>query len=283
MLMRHGPTREPKQRTRSPAALAYGNGVRGLWEHRQVLRMMVLRELQRKYSGFRLGYVWTLLEPLGMTFVLWLVFSLVLGKNRLGTDPYFLFIAVAILPWWWFTHGVAASAKVFSRGAPWLRTSILPSNIWVMRAVLVSMAEFILSLPVVLIAMLVTLKVPSPLIILYPVAILFQLWFMYGLGLLVSAASAVIRDLERIIRIGLRTMFYLSPVLYSIANIPSHIRPFAALNPLVAIFGLYRVGFWPAETESIWLFLLAFSVCVVIVLAGTLTFRRLEPRILKEA
>lgn len=281
--MRHESRRQPLQRGKSLGALAYGNDVRGLWEHRQVLRMMVLRELQRRYSGFRLGYVWTLLEPLGMTFVLWLVFSLVLGKNRLGTDPYFLFIAVAILPWWWFTHGVAACARVFNRGTPWLRTSTLPTNIWVMRAVLVSMAEFLLSLPVVLIAMLVTWKLPSPLIVLFPVAIAFQLWFMYGLGLLVSAASAVIRDLERIIRIGLRTMFYLSPVLYSIANIPEHVRPFAALNPLVAIFGLYRVGFWPAETESIGLFLVALSVCVVIVLAGMITFRRLLPRILKEA
>jgi len=245
--------------------------------------MMVLRELQRKYSGFRLGYIWTLLEPLGMTFVLWLVFSLVLGKHRLGTDPYFLFIAVAILPWWWFTHGVASSARVFSRGAPWLRTSLLPSNLWVMRAVLVSMVEFIFSLPVVVIAMIVTLKLPSPLIVLYPIAIIFQLWFMYGLGLLVSAAAAVIRDLERIIRIGLRTMFYLSPVLYSIGNIPPHVRPLAALNPLVAIFALYRIGFWPDETESGWLFVLALSVCVTIVVAGTLTFKRLEPRILKEA
>ena len=38
--------------------------------------MLVLRDLQGKYRNFRLGYLWSSLEPLGMTFVLWFVFSL---------------------------------------------------------------------------------------------------------------------------------------------------------------------------------------------------------------
>lgn len=49
--------------------LAYRNGVRTFWEHRQVLRMLVLRDLQKQYTKFRLGYLWTLMEPLGMALV----------------------------------------------------------------------------------------------------------------------------------------------------------------------------------------------------------------------
>ena len=76
--------------------------------------MLVLRDLQKQYTKFRLGYLWTLLEPLGMSIVLWFVFSVLLGARALGLQPYLLFLSLAILPWWWFTKGVAASTRVFN-------------------------------------------------------------------------------------------------------------------------------------------------------------------------
>ena len=71
--------------------------------------------LQKKYTRFRLGYLWTLLEPLGMSLVLWLVFSVLLGARALGLQPYLLFLSVAILPWWWFSTGIGASTRIWRR------------------------------------------------------------------------------------------------------------------------------------------------------------------------
>ena len=53
--------------------------------------MLVLRDLQKKYTKFRLGYFWSLLEPLGMSLVLWLVFSVLLGERALGLSPLLAF------------------------------------------------------------------------------------------------------------------------------------------------------------------------------------------------
>lgn len=243
--------------------------------------MLVLRDLQRTYTRFRLGYVWTLLEPLGMTLVLWFVFSALLGR-QLGLQPYLLFLSVAILPWWWFTNGMHGATKAFRNSGSALTISLLPTQLWVVRVVLTSMVEFLLSLPVILIAMLVTWTFPGPYIALFPVAILVQLVFMYGLGLLIASLCAVVPDTARLIRIMLRTLFYLSPVLYSVSNIPAHIRDFAGLNPLVGIFGLYRIGWWPDEMESIGPFAISLVVCLIVLVAGVLVFRRLEGRVLKE-
>ena len=182
--------------------------------------MLVLRDLQKQYTKFRLGYLWTLLEPLGMSLVLWFVFSVLLGARALGQQPYVLFLSLAILPWWWFTKGISASTRVFRRAGGQLRVSLLPTELWVVRVILVSMVEFIFSLPVIVLAMVATQYWPGPLIVLYPVGILLQFVLMYGLALLVSAGAVVIPDLARIVRIVLRAMFYLSPIIYSIANIP---------------------------------------------------------------
>lgn len=245
--------------------------------------MLVRRDLQKQYTKFRLGYLWTLLEPLGMSLVLWFVFSVLLGARALGQQPYVLFLTLAILPWWWFTKGLASATRVFRRAGGQLRVSLLPTELWVARVILVTMAEFLFSLPVVILAMVGTQYWPGPLIVLYPVGIVLQALLMYGLALLISAGSVVIPDLARIVRIVLRAMFYLSPIIYSISNIPERVQPLSAINPLVGVFGLYRVGFWPDEHTDPWAFGLSISLSLVILVVGVVVFRRLEPRILKEA
>lgn len=245
--------------------------------------MLVLRDLQRQYTKFRLGYLWTIIEPLGMAIVLWFVFTMLLGPRKLGLQPYLLFLTIAILPWWWFTKGIAQMARVFQRNRAQLRVSLLPTELWVLRVLLLTMMEFILSLPVIIVAMIVTRSYPGPLILLFPVAIALQFLIMYGLGLLIASWAVVIPDLARIVRIVMRALFYLTPVIYSIINIPDALRPYASLNPLVAPLGLYRVGWWPDEHESMGGFLVSLTVGLVIFAVGYITFRRLEPRILKEA
>jgi len=245
--------------------------------------MLVQRDLQKQYTRFRLGYLWTILEPLGMSMVLWFVFTMLLGPRKLGLQPYLLFLSIAILPWWWFTKGISQSAQVFLKNKNQLRISTLPTELWVLRVLLVTMMEFILSLPVIGLAMLLTRTYPGPLILLYPLGVVVQFLLMYGLALLISSWAVVVPDLARIVRIAMRAMFYLTPVLYAISNIPARIRPFAALNPVVAPLGLYRIGFWPQEHESAFHYAISFGICAVLLVAGILVFRRLEPRILKEA
>ena len=218
--------------------------------------MLVLRDLQKQYTKFRLGYLWTLLEPLGMSIVLWFVFSVLLGARALGLQPYLLFLSVAILPWWWFTKGIAASTRVFRRAGGQLRISLLPTEIWVLRVLIVSMIEFLFSLPVIVVAMIVTRTWPGPLIVLFPVAVALQFVLMYGLSLLISAGCVVIPDLARIVRIVLRALFYL---------------------------GLYRIGFWPEEIEDAYGYAVSIGLSIVILAIGMIVFRRTEPRILKEA
>ena len=238
--------------------------------------MLVLRDLQKQYTKFRLGYLWTLLEPLGMSIVLWFVFSVLLGARALGLQPYLLFLSVAILPWWWFTKGVSATTRVFRRTGGQLRISLLPTELWVLRVLLVSMIEFLFSLPVIVIAMIATRTWPGPLIVLFPVAVILQFVLMYGLGLLIAAGSVVIPDLARIVRIAMRALFYLSPVLYSISNIPDHVQRFATLNPLVGVLGLYRIGFWPEEIESAMGYAISIGLSLVILVLGIVVFRRLS-------
>jgi len=254
-----------------------------IWEHRQVLRMLVRRDLQRQYTTFRLGYLWTLLEPLGMALVLWFVFSVLLGARDFGLSPYLLFIAAGVLPWWWFLKGMRASTKVLQRSRMELTFSLLPTQVWILRVIISSGLEFVLSLPILILAMVITRAFPGPLIILFPVAVVMQFVVMFGLALIIAPAVAVMPDIGRTIRIILRSMFYFTPILYTLGRIPETLQNIASINPLVGVLGLYRIGWWPEEAITASALAISVASSVIILVIGLLVFRRLEPRVLKEA
>ena len=85
------------------------------WRYWSALRLLVNRDLHQKYRELRLGYLWAILEPFGLSLTMWFVFQILLGGRKFGLQPYYLFLTVAILPWWWFVNGISASTRTCSR------------------------------------------------------------------------------------------------------------------------------------------------------------------------
>ncbi len=255
----------------------------GIWHSRASLRLLVSRDINQKYRKLRLGYLWVILEPLGLSVTMWFVFQVLLGGREMGEQPYYLFLTVAILPWWWFTSGISASTRAFVGYSRILPASVLPTEFSVARVLLSRTVDFVGALPLVVFAMLVTWTFPGPEIVFFPIAFVLQFAFMYGLSLFVASVSAVVPDFARIVRILLRAAFYLTPVLYSLSNIPPGARPLAAINPLVGLLSMYRLGWWPSENEALITYGVSFGVGVAVIIIGIITFKRLEHRILKEA
>ena len=104
---------------------------------------------------------------------------------------------------------------------------------------------------------------------------------LVGLGLLVAPLCVLYSDLERTTALILRALFYASPVIYSVADLPAPFDTIGAFNPLAGIFTLYRVGFFPDQwqTQPI---LISIAMCIGILALGVWTFSRLERPVLKE-
>ena len=98
---------------------------------------------------------------------------------------------------------------------------------------------------------------------------------------LVAPLCVLYTDLERTTKLILRVLFYASPIIYSIGDLPGVFRQLAAFNPLSGIFTLYRVGFFPDVWDP-------FSVVVGALMSiaflglGIAVFARLERPVLKE-
>jgi ABC-2 type transport system permease protein len=250
--------------------------------YRHSLWLLTKRDLRVRYSTSALGYLWSILDPLVMSGIYWLVFTQIFKRN-VGEDPYIVFLLSALLPWMWFNGVVSDSTRAFLKESKLIRSTMIPRTIWVNRIVASKGIEFLLSLPVLAFFAVFGGAQVNIDILLFPLAIAIQTVLLIGIGLIVAPLVVFFRDLERAVKLFLRFLFYASPIIYSAHNLEHvHIlRDLAAFNPLTGLFSLYRATFFSKELD--W-YLVGMSALVsaILLVVGLLVFRRCERAVLKE-
>ncbi|MGR2751358.1 ABC transporter permease [Agromyces arachidis] len=249
-------------------------------EYRHSLWLLTTRDLKVRYTTSALGYLWSILDPLVMAAIYWFVFTQVFDR-LVGTQPYIVFLLAALLPWMWFNGAVSDSTRAFLKDAKLVRSTKLPRTIWVNRIVLSKGIEFVFALPVLaLFAILYGAGVGWQLVF-FPLAVVIQAALTAGIGLIVAPLVVFFRDLERATKLVLRFLFYASPIVYGISNLPEALQFWAAFNPLTGIFSLYRAGFFPGELD--WFAVSVSAAMSAAFLAiGIWVFRNSERQVLKE-
>lgn len=253
------------------------------------LWLLSARDLKVRYATSALGYLWSILDPLVMSAIYWFVFTQIFHRD-VGEEPYIIFLISALLPWVWFNSSVSDFTRAFKKDARLVRSTSIPRSIWVNRIVLSKGMEYLFSLPVLALFIVVNLIVePDPAhavqigwgVLWMPVAMLLQTVLLVGLGLLVAPLCVMYVDLERTTALILRAMFYATPIIYNVTDLPGVFQTLGAFNPLAGIFMLYRMPFFPDQWN---LFTLVVSVVMtlLILVLGVWTFRALERPVLKE-
>lgn len=245
------------------------------------LWLLSARDLRVRYATSALGYLWSVLDPLVMSIIYWFVFTQVFQRT-VGEAPYIVFLITALLPWVWFNTAVTDFTKAFSKDARLVRSTAIPRSIWVGRIILSKGIEFLFSLPVlVLFALFASGATVGWGLLLFPLAVVLQLALLIGLGLIVAPLCVLWGDLERTTRLILRALFYGTPIIYGVSDLPGIFSQLAAFNPLSGIFALYRAGFFPDQLD-LFTVLVGAATSLAILVLGLFTFRSLERPVLKE-
>jgi ABC-2 type transport system permease protein len=253
---------------------------------RTIVWTLVQRDLRVRYSNSLLGYVWTVLDPLLMASVYFVVFTFIFKAGaRVADRPYFLYLLSGLLAWQWFTASVNDTTKSLIQEARMVRSTNLPREVWVIRCVVAKGVEYVLSLPV-LVGFVVYYLVRGRVdldweLVFFPLGVLLQFLLLVGLGLILAPLTVLATDMQRVVRILLRFMFYLSPVLYGTHAVPEVLRVVLAFNPLNGILSLYRGGLF-ARGVSWFDVGISTAITGVLLVLGFWLFARLERTVLKE-
>lgn len=246
----------------------------------QSLRLLTLRDLKVRYSTSLLGYLWSILDPLVMSLIYWFIFTRMMSRS-LGEDPYIVFLLCAMLPWVWFNGAINDATRAFLRDVKLVRSVALPRWVWVARIVASKGIEFLLSIPVLAVFAIAGGATLHWQILLYPLGIVLMTALILGLSLVIAPLVVFFRDLERATKLVLRVLFYASPVIYGVSDLPAAVAPFAWVNPLSGIFSLFRAGFFPDQLD--WALVgVSTAITTAILAAGILVFQRSVGGVLKE-
>ena len=256
--------------------------------YRHSLWLLTKRDLQVRYTTSVLGYVWSILDPLLMSAIYYFVFVIVFNRGSATEDPYIVFLMTALLPWTWFNGSINDMAKAFIRDAKLIRSTSIPRSIWIMRITLSKGIEFLLSLPVLVVFVVITQFTATPAHIRWDafysiLAIVLEAVLIVGLGLIIAPIVVFFRDLERAIKLVLRLLFYATPIVYGIARFDKEpaVKHILEINPLTGIMSIYRSSFFAGQLD--WPAVIISAVEALVILGiGVLLFRRNMRAVLKE-
>ena len=262
---------------------------RAISAKRGVLWTLIVRDLRVRYARSVLGYVWTVLDPLLMSLIYFVVFVYIFRRGDVGHKPYFLFLVIGLLSWQWFSGSLTDTSRALIQEAKLVRSTNLPREMWVLRVVLSKGVEYLLSLPVlVAFTAIYFLKNDTHLnwmLVLFPVAVVVQGIALAGFGLLLAPITALVTDMQRVIRIVLRMLFYATPVIYAGRVVPHPYDKVTWLNPMTGVLEMMRAGFFAHEGKQavVWGSVIAsIVISALLFLVGSVVFARLERSVLKE-
>ncbi|WP_314451086.1 ABC transporter permease [uncultured Microbacterium sp.] len=276
-----------------PAALTQPGGSVGLldvFRRRYLLSLIVRKEVQIRYRGSVLGWLWSYVKPLVQFVVFFLAIGVFLGMNaRVEFFPIYLLAGNTIITF--FNEAFSNGTRSLIDNAALIKKIYLPREMFPVSSMLIAAVN---TLPQIIVVVIIAvffgwapslLQIGALLLALAIIALLAT-----GLGLLFGAVNVTFRDAQSFVEIIVMCAVWASPVMYQwemvAEKVPDWLFVLYRLNPLTVAVELFHYGIWyPLNPEGGQLLpgLLEFSAIAVAIslsflFVGQLVFRRLEGR-----
>ena len=275
----------------SPAA---NGGILEVFRRRYLLKLLVRREISARYQGSFLGLLWSYLNPLSQFMIYYVVFGIIMGRNRTEAYPVHLFTGLVIVHF--FAETLTAGTRSIVRNRRIVEKMALPREMFPVASMLVSAFHIGPQLVILVVASSFWGWRPDPVGLAAAVlGLLVCASLGTSLALIFSAANVFLRDigngvniLTNFVRFGVPMMYPFRDVAHSLKNNPHLIELYLA-NPVAEAVLLFQRGFWVGATKHPQatiarelpdhLFLrgsIALVACLTLLVMSQLVFSRLE-------
>ncbi|MDR0285248.1 MAG: ABC transporter permease [Propionibacteriaceae bacterium] len=185
-----------------------------LWHRRELLNLLVRREIRAKYKDSALGLLWSLARPLVLLGIYYVVIGKFLGVAR-GIDFFAVHIYIGMAIWSLFQESVSMGTASIVVNAGIVRKSSLPREVFPLTSVGTALFNFGIQLVIAVVLAVFTCGInPGINFLHFPLAIAVVLVWAVAAALLLSAANVYLRDVQYLTEVALMIGFYLSPIIY---------------------------------------------------------------------
>lgn len=212
--------------------------IKEIYAYREMVFSLVRRDLKGRYKGSVLGFLWTFLNPLLQLAVYTMVFSTIM---RSGIEDYYLFLFVALIPWIFFSTSLTGGAGCILAQQDMVKKIYFPREVLPVSYVVGQFVNMLLSFIVVFAALALARYTLQPAALLcLPAIMLAEFVLALGVTMVMSAVTVYVRDMEYVLGILTMAWQFLSPVMYSLGQVPEETRWVFLLNPMTYVITAYR-------------------------------------------
>ncbi len=250
--------------------------LRELWDARDLVWLLVRRDVSVRYRQTAVGTLWAVVQPVGLA----AVFSIFLGRlakvpSSAGI-PYPLYALSGMVMWLYFQQALMKSSESTVAAAPILTKVYFPRLAIPLVAVVVPVADFVVAFGVLLVAMVLYGHPPGLTTLAAPGVLALALATALGLGLWLSSLAVRYRDVQHVVPFLLQVGLFVTPIVYPFDLVPDRLQPIYALNPLVGVMEAWRWCLFGQMSASAAVLLIPVVVSAVLIMTGAMFFRRAE-------
>jgi ABC-type polysaccharide/polyol phosphate export permease len=211
---------------------------------------MVGRNLKVKYRRSLMGVLWTLLAPIGMGAMYYLVFAKIL---KIPIPHYLAYVLSGIFPWTFFSQTVMEGMESLIGNWGILTKIPVPIQVFPLVGTLTNLITLGFAFVVMLAAALGTGVNLGPSLVLMPYVFALLFFAAYGIALILAILMVLLRDLKHAMGIVMQVWLYATPVLYQDAMIPAKYHWILYANPVGVLFRdmhlIMTEGAWPSQSD----------------------------------
>jgi len=226
-----------------------------------------------------MGFLWSFLNPLLMSIVLFFIFSQRMGAHA-GSD-YFLYILTGTVIWNFFIMSTQGATKSLVYRANMVRNFGFPKEVIVFATVGTFIMQFLFEIVVVMVFIIAFTGTVTPYALFFPLVFVIELLIVLALSLFLSSICVFARDLDHIWNLLTRMGFFIVPIFYTLDDVSGPINTLVRYNPLSQIIIMSRQVLMEGAAPDPLVFSSVLIAGLGLLAAGYSFFKRIEHRIVE--
>lgn len=210
--------------------------------HRELLWLLMWRNVTSRYAQMSLGMLWSVLEPMAMLMTLVIVFGFLIRVPTEGV-PYPVFVFAAQVPWLLFAKATMNAIGCLQEHMSLVSKVAFPRLLLPFASVFRDLFDSVILVAILTVVGALYGYFPTARLLAVPFLLLGVTAFAVAMGLWLAGSLVKYRDIRPIVGIALQIGFYLSPVLFPTSLVPARFLPIYSLNPMYWAIELSRWAF----------------------------------------
>ncbi|WP_121119926.1 ABC transporter permease [Croceibacterium ferulae] len=224
---------------------------RGSFNHwRDVIWLLVSRDFRGRYKHTKVGMLWSLASPVMFLLIFYFLFQKVIN---LDIPRYASYAFAGIIVWNWTQQALIASASSISSNQALVAQPRFPVAALPIISVTSSMLNLVIAFPLLLLLAWIDGAQITLVLVALPIVAAAQFLLILAFAYIIAAINVSLRDVEQILPIALQLGYYVTPIFFSMSNVPGEFHGAFLANPMTHIITAYRdiimYGQWPAWTS----------------------------------